>query len=164
MLWLVNLVCKTNTMQRLAAARLAKHSILLLFTCVLICNRGSAQSKDEKKIRAVLRLEEELWSKGDIEGYVNLYAPGDSTRMILSKGAAYGKANILAFYQKYWPKEKMGILVLDGESLERISRKFYYVTGYFHVSYPDGKKIEGRYSSLMKKINGKWYLYTDHSG
>jgi len=125
---------------------------------------GFSQSKDEKKILDVMRLEEKYWSRGDIEGYVSLYAPSDSTRMILSKGAAYGKDSILAFYKKYWPKEKMGTLVLDGERMERLSRKYYYVTGYFHVKYPDGKTINGRYSSLMKKIKGKWYLYTDHSG
>jgi len=125
---------------------------------------AQSRSKDEKKILAVIRLEEEYWSRGDIEGYVSLYAPLDSTRMILGKGAAYGRDNILAFYKKYWPKEKMGKLVLDGEHLERLSRKFYYVTGYFHVSYPDRKTIDGRYSSLMIKIRGKWYLYTDHSG
>lgn len=136
--------------------------LLLIF--ILGSLTGSSQSKDEKKIIATLRLEEEYWSRGDIEAYVSLYAPSDSTRMILSKGAAYGKDNILAFYKKYWPKEKMGTLVLDGERLERLSRKYYYVTGYFHVKYPDGKTIDGRYSSLMKKIKGKWYLYTDHSG
>ncbi len=123
-----------------------------------------SQSKDEKAILATLRLEEKYWSSGDIDGYVSLYAPLDSTRMILSKGAAYGRDSILAFYKKYWPKDKMGKLVLDGEQLERLSRKYYYVTGYFHVSYPDGRVINGRYSSLMKKIKGKWYLYTDHSG
>jgi len=136
-------------------------SLLILF---FSASAGFSQSKDVKKILAVLRLEEEYWSKGDIEAYVSLYAPLDSTRMILSKGAAYGKENILAFYKKYWPKEKMGKLILDGEQLERLSGKYYYVTGYFHVIYPDGKKVEGRYSSLMKKIKGKWYLYTDHSG
>ena len=123
-----------------------------------------SQSKDEKKILETIKLEEKYWSAGDIEGYVSLYAPSDSTRMILSKGAAYGKDSILAFYKRYWPKEKMGTLELDGERMERLSRKYYYVTGYFHVSYPDGKVINGRYSSLMKKIKGKWYLYTDHSG
>jgi hypothetical protein len=136
-------------------------SLLILFFSV---SAGFSQSKDVKKILAVLRQEEEYWSKGDIEAYVSLYAALDSTRMILSKGAAYGKENILAFYKKYWPKEKMGKLILDGEQLERLSNKYYYVTGYFHVIYPDGKKVEGRYSSLMKKIKGKWYLYTDHSG
>ena len=139
---------------------------LLFFAPVLfmLCSTAFSQSKDVKKILATLRLEEKYWSAGDIEGYVSLYAPGDSTRMILGKGAAYGKDSILAFYKRYWPKEKMGKLVLDGESLERLSRKYYYVTGYFHVIYPDGKTVNGRYSSLMKKIKGKWYLYTDHSG
>ena len=132
---------------------------VFLFTATVF-----GQSKDEKKILEVMRLEEKYWSAGDIDGYVSLYAPSDSTRMILSKGAAYGKDSILAFYKRYWPKEKMGKLVLDGERMERLSKKYYYVTGYFHVSYPDGKTISGRYSSLMKKIKGKWYLYTDHSG
>lgn len=135
--------------------------MLFLFSAPAV---GFSQSKDEKEILAVMRLEEKYWSNGDIEAYVSLYAPSDSTRMILTKGAAYGKDSILAFYKKYWPKEKMGTLLLDGERMERLSGKFYYVTGYFHVKYPDGKIINGRYSSLMKKIKGKWYLYTDHSG
>ncbi len=151
-------------MQLILQTPVFKTGMLFLLSFFIISVTGIAQSKDEKKILAVLRLEEEYWSKGDIDGYVSLYAPLDSTRMILSKGAAYGKENILAFYKKYWPKEKMGKLLLDGESLERLSRKYYYVTGYFHVSYPDGKTVNGRYSSLMKKIKGKWYLYTDHSG
>jgi len=143
----------------------SNRAILLLITWFIIFSgTGFGQSKDVKKILAVLREEERCWSNGDIDGYVNLYAPLDSTRMILSKGTASGKANILAFYKKYWPKEKMGKLVLDGEQLERLSRKYYYVTGYFHVIYPDGKKIDGRYSSLMIKLKGRWYLYTDHSG
>lgn len=136
---------------------------LLFFLLTIMPLTGFSQSKDEKKILAVLRLEEKYWSDGNIEGYVSLYAPHDSTRMILNKGAAYGKENILAFYKKYWPKEKMGQLILDGERMERLSKKYYYVTGYFHVKYPDGRTIDGRYSSLMKKIKGKWYLYTDHS-
>lgn len=146
---------------KILLAKIIFFSLLLSF-CFAV--NAFSQSKDVKKILAVLRLEEQYWSAGDIDAYVSLYAPDDSTRMILSKGAAYGKDNILAFYKKYWPKEKMGKLILDGECLERLSKKFYYVTGYFHVIYPDGKKVEGRYSSLMKKIKGKWYLYTDHSG
>lgn len=136
----------------------------MLLTGLFYTVSAFSQSKDDRKILEVMRLEEQYWSSGDIEGYVSLYAPGDSTRMILSKGAAYGRDSILAFYKRYWPRERMGKLVLDGERLEKLSRKYYYVTGYFHVIYPDGKTINGRYSGLMKKIKGKWYLYTDHSG
>lgn len=123
-----------------------------------------AQSKDEKAILAVMREEERVWNAGDIDAYVNLYAPSDSTRMLYSSGAVYGKDSILAFYKKYWPKERMGQLTLDGERLERLSNNYYFVSGFFHVRYPNGKTINGRFSGLMKKIKGKWYLYTDHSG
>ena len=140
------------------------HKSVALFTLLLLLNTYvHAQSKDVRDITAFMREEERTWNNGDIEGYVNLYAPEDSTRMILSKGAAYGKDNILAFYKKYWPKEKMGKLSLEADSIEKLSKNFYYVTGYFHVVTPEGKKIDGRFSSLMKKIKGKWYLYTDHS-
>lgn len=121
-------------------------TIILLLT-ITIC---FAQNKDEAAILKTLEEEQRTWNAHDIEGYVNLYAPLDSTRMILSKGVAAGKQNILAFYKKYWPKEKMGTLKLDGTTMERLSKKYYYVCGYFHVTYPDGKVINGRYSSLMR--------------
>ena len=123
-----------------------------------------AQTSEVNEIIQLMRVEEQAWNSGDIEAYVNLYAPEDSTRMIYSTGAVYGKENILSFYKKYWPKEKMGKLTLTHDSIERISDTYYFVSGYFNVSYPTGKEIKGRFSGLVKKINGKWYLYTDHSG
>jgi ketosteroid isomerase-like protein len=138
-----------------------------LFTTVallLVVFASFAQSKDEKAILELMREEERAWNSGNIEAYVDLYAAHDSTRMIYSSGAVYGKDSILAFYKKYWPKERMGQLTLDGERLERLSKDYYYVSGFFHVRYPDGRSINGRFSGLMKKIKGRWYLYTDHSG
>lgn len=142
-----------------------KVNCICLFVFILSSSIAYSQrNKDEVAIIKVFREEERTWNAHDIEGYVALYAPLDSSRMILSKGVAAGKNNILAFYKKYWPEDKMGSLKLEEESLERISNKYYFVTGYFQVSYPDGKAIHGRYSSLMVKLKGKWYIYTDHSG
>src|SRR5688500_5454796 len=87
----------------------------LFILSFLLTQNLFSQSKDQQAILAVMREEEETWNRGDIEGYVNLYAPHDSTRMILGKGVAAGKENILAFYKKYWPKEKMGTLKLESE-------------------------------------------------
>ena len=84
-------------------------SFYLFLLLILSVVSSFSQSKDEKKILDIMRLEEKYWSAGDIEGYVSLYAPGDSTRMILSKGAAYSRGRILAFYKKYWPKEKISL-------------------------------------------------------
>ena len=123
-----------------------------------------AQESDLQKIKKLMKQGEDFWNKGDIEGYVSLYAPVDSCRMLYSSGATYGRANILAFYQKYWPKEKMGQLSYDEMTIEKLSNDYYFSTGYFHVRYSDGKSVDGRFSVLLKKINGQWYIYTDHSG
>ena len=142
------------------------HLWLSLIFSVLMLQPPSlfAQTSEVNEIIQLMRVEEQAWNSGDIEAYVNLYAPEDSVRMIYSTGAVYGKENILSFYKKYWPKEKMGKLTLTHDSIERISDTYYFVSGYFNVSYPTGKEIKGRFSGLVKKINGKWYLYTDHSG
>lgn len=74
-------------------------TLFLLFTFYFSISSLS-QSKDQKAILAVMREEERTWNAGDIEGYVNLYAPLDSTRMILTKGVAAGKPAILARWEK----------------------------------------------------------------
>lgn len=137
---------------------------ILLLMVVPKISFSQSDAEERKAILAMMRLEEKYWNSGDIEAYVSLYAPEDSVRMIYSKGAIYGKDNILAFYKKYWPKEKMGQLTLDGERLERLSDEYYYNSGYFHVKQEDGKMVDGRFSGLVKKIKGKWYIYVDHSG
>lgn len=136
--------------------------LFILTLCILHGGNIYSQSQDEKMILKVIEDEVEAWNRGDIEGYVQFYTPDDSCRMIYSSGITYGRDSILAFYKKYWPKEKMGKLTLDQTTMERVSENYYFVTGRFTVVNGD-KTIKGRYSSLMKKVNGKWYIYTDHS-
>lgn len=141
-------------------------SVFVIAFLIFVNSVAFSQPKDVKDIIALMRTEEETWNRGDIEGYVNLYAPGDSTRMIYNGGTGVtrGKDSILAFYKKYWPKERMGQLTLQHDSIEKISDEYYYVSGFFTVSYPSRDPVKGRFSGLVKKIKGKWYLYTDHSG
>lgn len=134
-------------------------SIALLFSLSSI-----SQTADEKAIYACFDKQIEVWNRGDIEAYVDLYTPGDSARMILKDRVLYGKDSILAFYKKYWPKERMGKLSFSKIEMEQIAPDYFFVTGIFTVVFNDGKSTSGRFSSLTKKVNGKWYIYTDHSG
>ncbi len=139
-----------------------KNSVLFLLLSIFSFS-SFCQSKDVQDIMQVMKDEEIVWNRGDIEGYVQFYAPEDSVRMIYSSGISFGRDSILAFYKKYWPKERMGTLTLDEPTFEKISDKYYFVTGRFTVVFSNGKKTSGRFSSLMKKIKGRWYIYTDHS-
>jgi len=123
-----------------------------------------SQTEAEKEIIDFMRTEESIWNAGNLEGYVNLYTPDDSCRMLTKNGSVKGRKDILEYYKKYfWPKEKMGQLVLEHDLIEKETDDVYYVTGFFHVSFSDGKKLDGRFSTIMKKVNGKWYIFSDHS-
>jgi hypothetical protein len=136
---------------------------LLFFLLITFGGVLSAQNKDLKEIYNFLREEERRWNAADLAGYVEMYLPEAETRMLTKKGAVKGKAQILEYYTKYFPKDNMGQLTLEADAIEKMNKNTYYVTGFFHLTYADGKKVDGRYSSLMKKVNGKWYIYTDHS-
>ena len=145
--------------------QLSRFAFILMLLCISMA--GLSQSKDEQAIRYVMQKEIEYWNAGNIEGYVSLYAPDDSVRMLWSTGSCYGRDSILAFYKKYWPKDRMGQLSFTEVRIERVSDQYYFTQGFFHVNYPNNperKPANGRFSGLMKKINGKWYIYTDHSG
>jgi uncharacterized protein (TIGR02246 family) len=135
---------------------------LLILNFLAICS--FAQSKAQQEIIDFMRQEEKVWNAGDLNGYVELYLPEAETRFLTKKGVVKGKADILAYYEKYYsPKEKMGQLTLKHDSIEIINKSTAYTTGFFTVIHNDGKKQEGRFSGLMKKKKGKWYMYTDHS-
>jgi len=138
--------------------------LILAFIVFSLAGNAQTPAKDEQAIHEVMQKELEYWNAGNIEAYVSLYAPDDSVRMLWSTGSCYGRDSILAFYRKYWPKEKMGKLSFTEVKIERISDQYYFTQGFFHVLRDDGKTVNGRFSGLMKKIKGKWYLYTDHSG
>ena len=133
-------------------------------TALFVTVTGICQTADEKAVYECFNKQAEVWNKGDIEAYVDLYTPGDSARMILKEKVLYGKDSILAFYKKYWPKERMGKLSFSKIEMEQIAPDYIFVTGIFTVVFNDGKRVSGRFSSLSKKVNGKWYIYTDHSG
>lgn len=135
-----------------------------LFTALLFSVAGFTQTPDEKAVLACFDKQVEVWNKGDIEAYVDLYTPGDSARMILKEKVLYGRDSILAFYKKYWPKERMGKLSFSKIEMEQIAPDYMFVTGIFTVVFNDGKSVSGRFSSLSRKLNGEWYIYTDHSG
>ena len=141
-------------------------SYLKFFLLAGLCAAGfsvRAQSADDKQIEEYFRQSAAAWNSGNIDAYMEFYAPLDSVRIIYSAGVVYGKDSIRAFYKKNWPPEKMGQLKFDQVRYERIAEDYYFVSGQFNVLLPGDRLVRGRFSGLMRKLNGKWYIYTDHS-
>ncbi|WP_264553201.1 YybH family protein [Flavobacterium sp. N2038] len=138
-------------------------SLFLVFL-LMLSFKGICQDKISQQVLERLKAQQTCWNNGDLEGYLNFYAPVDSVRMIYSGGVVYGKNNITDFYKKYWPKERMGKLTMTDFVIEPLSKKDAFVNAKFSVEAPNGKNSSGQFSGIMRKIKDVWYLYVDHSG
>ena len=133
-------------------------SFMLFFSSGII-----AQSKTEKKIIKLLHDQDESWNKGDIEGFMTTYWSNDSLMFIGKSGVTYGWNNTLNNYKKGYPNtEAMGKLNFNLIQIKKLSRNYYHVTGKWHLTRTVGD-LQGHFTLLLKKIDGKWLIISDHS-
>lgn len=136
---------------------------LIALTFLLISISTMAQ-KAATAIRANFAEQERSWSAHDLEAYVKAYHPSEKTKTISRLGVTYGVDNILKDYQKYYNDDNMGRLFFDEITIEKVSSKYYYVTGRFNLDYGKERTMrQGYFSGLMKKHKGKWLIIADHS-
>ena len=122
-----------------------------------------AQSKDEEAVRAILAEQTAAWNKGDIDDFMKGYWNSDSLMFIGQNGVTYGYQNTLNNYKKnYSDADKMGTLTFNLIKVQRLSPKYYFVVGKWHLKRNAGD-VGGHYDLIFRKIKGKWYIISDHS-
>ena len=131
--------------------------------CLLVSSIMSAQSNNEINIREILEKQTVAWNRGDINGFMNGYWENDSLMFIGKSGVTYGWTNTLKNYKKNYPDTAaMGKLAFTLIQLNKLSKKYYHVTGKWFLKRSIGD-IGGHYTLLFRKINGRWVIISDHS-
>src|SRR6478752_2993634 len=124
---------------------------------------ANAQSKDESAIRNILAAQTENWNKGNLEKFMEGYWHSDSLMFIGKSGVTYGYQNALKNYQVgYSDTVQMGKLHFELVSLKPVEKDHYFVVGKWFLERTIGN-LNGAYTLLFKKINGKWFIIVDHS-
>ncbi|MFN4082994.1 MAG: YybH family protein [Bacteroidia bacterium] len=128
----------------------------------------NAQSKNKKSINeilSVLKLQEQKWNEGDIEGFMEPYLKNDSLMFIGKKGITKGWQQTLNNYKKSYPDAaSMGKLQFEIIKIELIHKSSAYVVGKWHLNRDETKgNLSGYFSLLMKKMNNSWQIVIDHS-
>jgi ketosteroid isomerase-like protein len=139
---------------------------IIFFISVLFCTIVSAQilqETDRKNILKALEDQRITWNDGNLEGYMQGYWKSDSLRFIGKRGVQYGWNATLENYRKGYPdKAAMGNLTFKVISIESLGNNSAFMIGKWKLDYPD-KSIDGHFTLLYKKINGKWLVVADHS-
>ncbi len=136
---------------------------LLVMVFGIMTIAGLAQSNQESAIKQILAKQTEAWNKGDINAFMQTYWKSDSLVFVGKNGVTYGWQNTLDNYRKGYPdKTAMGQLEFTIIRIESLSDKVYNVIGKWHLTRTIGN-LQGHYTLVIRKINGKWLIVQDHS-
>ena len=135
--------------------------VFLLYT--VFSSSSFAQSKDEISIRTILQTQQNAWNNGNLETFMHGYWQNDSLMFIGKSGITYGYQKTFDNYKKRYPDTTaMGKLKFTLLHIKPLSHEYYFVVGKWHLQRSVGN-LEGHFTLLFRKINGKWYIIADHS-
>ena len=137
--------------------------LFLILSFLLFVNISFAQTKTTKKILSILKMQDDSWNRGDIDGFMQTYWQNDSLMFIGKSGVTYGWQNTLNNYKKGYPDTAaMGKLDFTLINIKKLSRKYYHVIGKWHLTRTVGN-LQGHFTLLLMKVKGKWFIIADHS-
>ena len=120
-------------------------------------------SKDRQAIMQVLKQQENCWNQADIDCFMEGYLKTDSLLFIGSGGVQSGWDNTMARYKRSYPdKAAMGKLTFTILKIRKLDKKTAFVLGRFHLKRDIGD-LSGIFSLIWKKVNGQWYIISDHT-
>ena len=141
-----------------------KKSLFFIGLILLVsCATDKSSNKDIVAIKKVLHTSAEQWSSGSLEGFMDAYWKSDSLQFIGSRGITYGWQNTLDNYKKGYPtKDHTGKLSFNILKVNYLAKNLYAVVGTYHLERVVGE-ADGIYTLIVKKINNKWVIISDHS-
>ena len=136
---------------------------ITIFGVLFFFTYSNAQTNDEAAVRQILAIQEKAWNSGDITSFMTGYWKSDSLMFIGKSGVTYGWQKTLDNYKKNYPDiTAMGNLTFNLLEVKSLSPEYYFVTGKFHLQRTIGN-LEGYFTLLFKKFDGRWFIVKDHS-
>ena len=141
--------------------------LLTLLTLTALSSSGSLYAgpgDSEAAIRKLVASMSEVWNAGDMQGYLNLYAKDDETRLVFADVRLVGWQQIHDLYTSTWTdEEKMGNFSTEDVSVAFLDEHTALVDGIFKHQFPT-EKIRGAFSLVARSNeNNEWKIVFEHT-
>jgi ketosteroid isomerase-like protein len=129
----------------------------------MLWHHGLTQDKEASLIRNILDQQRLAWNQGNIDAFMQTYWKNDSLMFIGKRGVTYGWQNTMDNYKNGYPDTaSMGKLDFDILQVKRLSPLHFFVVGKWHLTRSIGN-LEGHFTLILRKINKRWVIISDHS-
>jgi ketosteroid isomerase-like protein len=138
--------------------------ILSIFLSASMTVFGQKTTESEA-IKTMMLQQSKDWNDGNIDAFMQGYWQSDSLMFVGSRGITYGWKATLDNYKKGYPdKATMGTLKFDFLKLEFFDQQTTcWLLGTWHLDRPKKGDVGGYFTLMLKKINGKWLIVSDHT-
>ncbi|HEY4757898.1 MAG TPA: nuclear transport factor 2 family protein [Chthoniobacterales bacterium] len=143
---------------------LAKASVLLVGAVLIAAAQGkSGNSRVGSEIRALLLAQQEAWNRGDIDGFMNGYARGESTVFVSGDEVTRGWQTVRNRYlNKYGDRGKMGTLTFSDLEIEQLAGDCAIALGRWQVKRATDNP-HGRFTLIFRRTPDGWRIVHDHT-
>jgi uncharacterized protein (TIGR02246 family) len=119
---------------------------------------------DEQQIRRVLQTQAAAWNRADIPAYMQGYWPSDSLLFIGKNGPQHGWQRTLDNYRRSYPDAAaMGQLDFSQLRIRPLAADAAHVVGRWHLHRPQKGDLQGWFTLIFRKLDGRWVIVADHS-
>lgn len=148
-------------------------SCALLLVCLLVVpfvllgspaiNNENSQAGAAPEIRAVLRAQQDAWNRGDVDGFMNGYARGESTVFVSGDEVTRGWQTVRDRYlRKYSDRAKMGTLTFSDLEIEPLGPDSALALGRWELKRADDNP-HGRFTLILRRTAEGWRIVHDHT-
>lgn len=109
------------------------------------------------------------WNRGDLDGFMRSYAPGEGTTYIGRRGIVRGPVEIGALYSpRFAPGFARGTLHFEQLEVDRLAPDAanaiaFYVLSVRTAAGADSTIARGPTSLVLRRLGGQWRIVHDHS-
>jgi ketosteroid isomerase-like protein len=115
------------------------------------------------EIRSVLRVQQEAWNRGDIDGFMNGYARSKSTTFISEDTVRRGWETVRDRYRKkYSDRAKMGVLTFSDLKIVPLSPDSAVAIGRWKLQRAKDRP-HGRFTLIFRRLSEGWRIVHDHT-
>ena len=140
-----------------------KRYILLVLAIFAACaETGDEPVKARGEITEKLEKQKESWNRGDLDGYMEYYLNSNNLTFNAGDRLIRGWDNLARMYRKNYSGREMGVLEFSEVSITVLSGDASWVTGAWEVQQPDTMR-NGRFTLILRKLDGGWRIVHDHS-
>jgi beta-aspartyl-peptidase (threonine type) len=144
--------------------KLARAGVLLLAASGALAAEPPAGSATSE-VRAVLDAQVAAWNRGDLEGFMAGY--WRSPELVFCSGATVTKgwdATLERYRRRYQVEgREMGRLGFDEVEVQPLGDGAAFARGAFRLHMSDGREPHGRFTLILRRIDGAWRIVHDHT-